>query len=144
MPLLLVHHADAVSPAVDSMRPLSRSGHDQASRVAAAVATLDFVPELIWHSSKLRARQTAEALFLGCNQSATVGPVRGLLPGDPPSWLRDQLAHESRAIALVGHFPHLPALLSALIGDERPFPLHGCVLLEPDGDLWHEVWRFAP
>ena len=126
------------------MRPLSRTGHDQAARLAAAVTAKGVVLDRIWHSSKLRARQTAEALFLGCNQSATVSSVRGLLPGDPPTWMRDQLMHESETIALVGHFPHLLALLSALVGEGQSFPLHGCVLLEPASDAWREVWRFAP
>jgi phosphohistidine phosphatase SixA len=74
--------------------------------------------------------------------------VRGLLPDDPPAWLRDQLAGETRTIALVGHMPHMPRLLRLLVtGDPDAvtvqFPQHGCVALERDSDRWREIWRLG-
>jgi phosphohistidine phosphatase len=145
MTLLLVHHAQAMGPHLDSRRPLSSDGQATAERLAAAVAARGFVPELIWHSGKLRARQTAEALWLAGDHRAAIAAVRGLQPGDPPSWLRDQIGGETRSVALVGHMPHLPALFAALQRSSHAlagFPLHGCVGLEADGDAWREVWRF--
>jgi len=147
MNLLLVHHAEAVDPGVDSRRPLSTAGLATARRVAAAAAARGFVPDLIRHSGKLRARETAEALWEACGQRAGISAARGLQPGDPTGWMADQLAGETRAIALVGHMPHLPALLARLTGAPRDvlpsFPLHGCVGLAADGDGWREVWRFG-
>ena len=144
--ILLIHHADALSPAVDPMRPLSSVGLAGAARVAEGVAVRGAHPDVIWHSGKLRARQTAEAFWRACNPLATMTAVRGLQPDDPPSWMRDQLAGEERTIAVVGHMPHLPRLLAMLVSGSADlsgpsFPLHGCVALEPDGDRWREVWR---
>jgi len=146
--LLLVHHAEAVDPGVDSRRPLSTAGLEAARNLAAAVAARGFTPEVIWHSGKLRARQTAEVLWLAGSQHAAVSATRGLQPGDAPGWMVDQLAGETRALALVGHMPHLPVLLARLTGAPRDaapsFPLHGCVALAPDGDgRWREVWRHS-
>lgn len=143
--ILLVHHADALSPAVDPMRPLSSVGLAGAARVAEGAAARGARPDVIWHSGKLRARQTAEAVWRACNPFAALTAERGLQPDDPPAWMHDRLTGESRTIALVGHMPHLPRLLALLTTgstDVAPsFPQHGCVALEPVGERWREVWR---
>ena len=100
----------------------------------------------MWHSGKLRAKQTAEAVWRACNALAQFSASRDLQPDDPPQWLRDRLRGESRDIAIAGHFPHLPRLLALLVsGGEAgtDFPPHGVVALEThdDGETWHEVWR---
>ena len=145
----MIHHGEAVSPAVDPARPLSGKGLGDVVRLAAAAAENGLKPALIWHSGKLRARQTAEAYWRACNPLSTFAAARGLLPDDPPVWMRDQLAGDTRTIALVGHMPHMPRLLRLLVtGDaEAPhllFPEHGCVVLEADGDRWKEIWRLEP
>lgn len=130
------------------MRPLSETGRAAAARLAAEAAARGVRPELIWHSGKLRARQTAELFWRACNPLARMSAVRGLQPEDPPIWIREQLTGEARSIVLVGHMPHLARLLHALRGapaDATPdFPLHGCVALEAEGDDWKELWRLAP
>jgi phosphohistidine phosphatase len=147
MTLLLVHHAAALEPYADSRRPLSAEGLAIAERLAAAVAARGFTPQLIWHSGKLRARQTAEALWLVGDHSAKMTAVRGLQPGDLPGWLHDQLMGNTRRIAVIGHMPYLSLLLALLVGslgdDVEKFPRHGCVGLEVDGERWREVWRFS-
>src|SRR5688572_16260502 len=101
--IALIHHGEAVSPAVDPARPLSARGLGDVTRLAEKAAEFDLKPDLLWHSGKLRARQTAEAYWRACNPLSTFSAVRGLQPDDPPVWMRDQLAGETRTIALVGH-----------------------------------------
>jgi phosphohistidine phosphatase len=144
--LVLVHHGDAVDAGVDPMRPLSSIGQAATDRLAAAAAGRGVKPDAIWHSGKLRARQTAEIFWKICNPFAPLTAERGLQPDDPPQWIRDRLTGEARTILIVGHMPYLPRLLALLTGarDETraaPFPLHGCIELEPDGDRWKELWR---
>ena len=131
------------------MRPLSDRGRADVARLAEDARARGVRPDVVWPSSKLRARQTAEAFWRACNPLATFGATRGLLPEDPPSWMRDQLAGDPRSILVVGHMPHLPALLHLLCGAAAGppafgFPLHGCVALEADGDRWKELWRIEP
>src|SRR5688572_10825807 len=57
----LVHHAQALSGETDHTRPLSTVGLLQAESVARAAVERGAKPTVIWHSGKLRARQTAEA-----------------------------------------------------------------------------------
>jgi phosphohistidine phosphatase len=144
--IILVHHGDAVGPDIDPMRPLSSIGRAATDRLAGAASQRGVKPDAIWHSGKLRARQTAEIFWKACNPFARLTAERGLLPDDPPQWIRDRLTGEARSILVVGHMPYLPRLLALLTGgrDETraaSFPLHGCVALEPDGDQWKEMWR---
>src|SRR5262245_24829257 len=148
MTLYFVHHAGAVDSQVDPRRPLSILGRLAAERAAAQTAGHGAQPSVVWHSGKLRARQTAEIFWRACNPLAECSATRDLQPGDPPSWMRDRLRGESRDIMIVGHFPHLPALLAMLptpgaAPAPQGFPPHGVVALSTSdqGESWSEVWR---
>jgi phosphohistidine phosphatase len=145
--LFLVHHGDAVGPEVDTRRPLSARGQDEVARVAADAAARGAHPAIVWHSGKLRARQTAEAFWRQCNPFAEFSATRDLQPDDPPDWIRDRLRLETRDVLIAGHFMHLPRLLTLLITPQAHgilnFPQHGVVALASDdqGDTWRELWR---
>lgn len=146
--IFLVHHADAVGPDVDAQRPLSATGWAHAQRLAAEAATRGVKPAAVWHSGKLRARQTADVFWRACNPRAEFAVVRGLRPGDPPSEIKARLAGERRDVMLVGHMPGLPRLLHDLLDldEDTPapsFPQHGLVALEAVDDGWVERWRLA-
>jgi phosphohistidine phosphatase len=143
--VVLVHHADAVDPAVDSQRPLSATGREQAERVGRDLAARGLKPDVIWHSGKLRARQTAAAVWRACNPFAEMTSVRGLLPDDPPDWIRDSVTGETRTVVIVGHMPSLPRIAQSMIrgtpGSAYDFPLHGAVAFEAEQGSWVEMWR---
>ena len=143
--IYLVHHADALPPSVDAQRPLSGFGRAQADHLASRAAALGVAPDVIWHSGKLRARQTAESFLRACNPLAEFSAIRGMQPSDPPAWIRDQVVREARAVMLVGHMPHLPRLLTLLVtGGEDPlleFPPHGMIAIEIVGGKGEERWR---
>jgi phosphohistidine phosphatase len=144
--VFLVHHADAVGPEVDPQRPLSSAGLAHAERLAADAAARGLKPQIIWHSGKLRARQTAEAFWRRLNPLAVFAAQRGLQPTDPPQTIRDLLAAENQDVLLVGHFPSLPRVLALLTENSEDasvsFPQHGLVALERTGNLWKEIFRF--
>lgn len=143
MYLFLVHHGDAVGPDVDFRRPLSDAGRAGVDRVAALAAARGAKPAVVWHSGKLRAKQTAESFWRACNALAELSSTRDLQPDDPPEWIRERLRGEPRDILIAGHFPHLPRLLALLTGSVQEFPPHGVVALVTDdaGETWREVWR---
>ena len=143
MKLFLVHHGDAVGPDVDARRPLSQHGRLAVERLAAQAAARGAKPVVVWHSGKLRAKQTAEAFWRECNALAEFSATRDLQPDDPPEWIRDRLRGEPRDILLAGHYPHMPRLLALLSSDADRFPQHGVVALESqdEGETWKELWR---
>jgi phosphohistidine phosphatase len=147
--LYLVHHGDAVGPDVNPMRPLSDRGRLDVDMLAEKAAAHGAKPDVIWHSGKMRARQTAEAYLRRCNPLAAFSAARGLQPTDPTNWIVETIAGETRHIMLAGHFPHLPRLLGRLIAgnpDAAPadFPLNGIVALEELEGKWVERWRLKP
>jgi phosphohistidine phosphatase len=147
--LFLVHHGDAVGPDVDPMRPLSDRGRVQVDMLAQQAADHGAKPDVIWHSGKLRARQTAEAYWKRCNPLAAFSATRGLQPTDPTSWIAESIAGETRHILLAGHFPHLPRLLGRLVtgnadAPSADFPLNGIVAMEELDGKWVERWRLRP
>jgi phosphohistidine phosphatase len=145
--IYLVHHAEAVGPDVDAQRPLSADGRAHVDRLAINARARGVKPAAIWHSGKLRARQTAEAFLRLCNPLAEYSAIRGLQPDDPAAWIHDRLVGEARDVMLVGHMPHMPRLLTLLVtGRDAPlldFPLHGLVAIEPVGGKYEERWRIG-
>jgi phosphohistidine phosphatase len=145
MHLFLVHHGEAVAADVDARRPLSTIGRANVDRVAALAAARGARPLVVWHSGKLRAKQTAEAYWKACNALADLSVQKDLQPDDPAQRIRDRVRAETRDVMLAGHFPNLPRLLELLVGQTKavPFPTHGVVALvsKDEGATWRELWR---
>jgi len=164
--LYLVHHGDAVGPDIDPARPLSTRGRAEVDQLAQKAADRGAKPSLIWHSGKLRARQTAEAFWRRCNPMAKLVAARGLQPDDPPGWILESVqfawavedipdvednapirTSQPSDIMLVGHFPHLPRLLGLLLSGSSDgaaeFPKNGVVALSESGGRWTEEWRLS-
>ena len=143
--LFLAHHGDALGPGQDPQRPLSPRGRAQADALSTQAAARGVRPAAIWHSGKLRARQTAEAYWRACNPLAEYSATRWAQPGDPPR-LADLLEVETRDVMVVGHLPHLDRLLRHLLLDDEslpPFPVNGLVAVERVDEAWVERWRLA-
>ena len=143
-------------PSRRGCRPRRRSapaavpgGLEAVERLAASMAARGARPAVVWHSGKLRAKQTAEAFWRACNALAEFSATRDLQPDDSPEWMRDRLRGETRDILLAGHFPHMGRLLAHLRGGPAgglgDFPLHGAVALvsEDEGATWSELWRLG-
>jgi phosphohistidine phosphatase len=146
--LLLVHHAAALGPKEDPTQPLSLTGRAWADEAALEAARRGVKPRAVWHSGKLRARQTAEAYWRACHPLASFSAERGLQPGDPPGWIADRLLAENGDLVLVGHMPHVALLLRLLVaGDSHAsgpdFPSHSAIALERNRGTWTETWRIV-
>ena len=146
MKAVLVHHAEAMMPYEDPQRPLTPLGHRQAEWLAEQAKAAGIVPAAIWHSGKLRSRQTAEPFLRLCNPMASFTMVRGLNPGDDASVICDALLRETRDILLVGHRPHIYDLQRSMAPERPLFPTHGMIVLEFDDEkaTWRELWRVRP
>jgi phosphohistidine phosphatase len=136
-----------VGPDVDPARPLSSRGRAEVDLLAQMAAERRVKPLFIWHSGKLRARQTAEAFWRRCNPLSIFAAVRGLQPTDSTLWIVDALPAEED-VMLVGHFPQMPQLLAHLLSGKpeaapEPFPANGMVALERVEGRWVERWRLG-
>lgn len=156
MMLYLMQHAQAVPDEVDAQRPLSLEGRAAALRVAARAAQLGLAPEHIYHSSKLRARQTAEVLAEALHLERTLEELKGLGPKDRAEplarWLRVETQKQTAGgIVLVSHLPLLDRLAALLLtGDEEMgvvmIQYAALLALAPKGDGKHFAvqWLLTP
>ncbi len=118
MLVFLMRHAEAEPGEPDAARPLTVKGRRQARRagrgpfaVAAAVAPL------VEHSGLVRSVQTAELAMRAAGvPSRRLRLLSGLAPEDDPAVTARLLATARRPRLIVGHNPHLAALLALLLG----------------------------
>ncbi len=113
MQLFLVRHAIAVphSPdRPDATRPLTKDGRDKFVRAVRGARALGWRFGRLYHSPLTRAVQTAELLAPLLDGPAIALPDLSRAPDE------EMLAHiEGDCVALVGHEPHLGALLAWLV-----------------------------
>lgn len=132
MHIYLLRHgvaADAGPGTPDSDRALTDEGWRRLRHAAPAWRRVMEVPDVIFVSPLRRARETSSVLLeaLRCGTEPRVEPA--LQPEAPPrlaeALLEAESASGTRAVALVGHEPHLGYLLGLLLtGNPRqPVPL---------------------
>lgn len=122
MNLWLLRHAAAEDRAAsgrDEDRSLTSEGAQRAERVGRGLATLEPGIELILTSPYLRARQTAKAAARPLGAIKKIRESGALEPARSPGEILEELVAEMpAAVLLVGHQPHLGALLGLLVAGE--------------------------
>ncbi len=134
MKLYLVQHGKAKSEAEDPARPLNPEGRRETEIMAAWLGQLGLEVEEIWHSTKLRARETAEILAQKIRVKHGLVEKEGLAPKDDPAPLVKTLENFQGDLLIVGHLPFLSRLASLLVvgtADKEilKFRMSGCVRL---------------
>ncbi len=146
----LVQHADAKKEEVDPSRPLSEKGLQDIKKVASYVSQLNIKVYKIFHSGKLRAKQTAEVLSENLKPTKGITEVGGLAPLDDAEIWEERLKGMTDDIILVGHLPHLDRLASLLLcgnADKNvvSFKMAGIVCIKRnDIGEWSLQWILTP
>src|SRR4030043_449099 len=146
----LVQHADAKKEEIDPASPLSEKGLQDIKKVASYVSQLNIRVYKIFHSSKLRARQTAEILSENLKPIKGISEIDGLAPLDDPNIWAVRLKDIPDDIVLVGHLPHLGKLSSLLLcgnADKNvvSFKMAGMGCLKKDDTgAWSLQWMLTP
>lgn len=147
MRVYLVRHGEAEAA---GERPLSAQGRRHVERVARAAVRAQVRPQHIYHSGKLRAKQTAEILgqHLGHKD---VRQVPGLNPNDDPEESNHLVDSPSGDLILVGHLPHLERFASLLLLEDDTKPLvvfppasMACLERNPTAGNWLLCWLITP
>lgn len=151
MRLYLVQHAESKRGEEDPLRPLSERGWKDIRKVAKyAEEYLHIQVNQIVHSSKLRAKQTAEVLAEHLHPAKGVMAAESLEPlADPKVW-GNCLAETTEDIMIVGHLPHLGKLAGYLLSRDESrevvaFRMGGITCLERDeSGRWTVQWIITP
>lgn len=122
MEIWLLRHAAAEDRAAsgrDADRTLTEDGHRRAREVARGLAALEPEIELVLTSPYWRARQTAEPAAQALKLNGHLKETRALEPDRDPSEILDEVRAEGvESVLLVGHEPHLGALLGRLVAGQ--------------------------
>ncbi len=148
MDFFLVRHGDARSSSEDPRRPLSPRGLEEVETVARAAAGRIAV-SAIFHSDKLRARQTAEIFGRFVSAENGVRQITGLAPEDDPWIVKAELESAAAPLMLVGHLPHLARLASLLLTGQSErqtvdFSTATIVCLSWERGAWSISWSISP
>ncbi len=151
MKLYLIQHGEAKPESEDPERSLTARGEKEVVAVSKAAGGLQIRPSKIFHSGKLRAKQTAQIIASALKISnSLVQPSQGLNPNDDIHTWAERISKEKEDLMLVGHLPFLEKLTSFLLcGDENArvvlFRYGAIVCLDQKGDKgWAVRWILTP
>ena len=121
MRLYLIQHGEAKSEVEDPERSLTARGEEEVKAISRIAAGLNIRPSKIYHSGKMRAKQTAEIIASALKiPDPSVQSVQGLSPNDDFRPWAERISKERKDLMLVGHLPFLERLTSFLLcGDEN-------------------------
>jgi phosphohistidine phosphatase len=150
MKLYLVQHAKAASEQQDPQRSLTEEGKRDIEKIAAFIKPLNLTVDILWHSGKKRAAQTAQ--FLADAINVRQGPIArdGLAPNDDVTVLRDEVSAVQQDIMIVGHLPFLDKLASLLLTASQSaatvsFKNAGLICLyRSEDNHWRIDWMITP
>jgi phosphohistidine phosphatase len=150
MALYLVQHGKSLSKDQDPDQGLSPIGMDETRHMAMIAAEHNVAVHRINHSTKTRARQTAEIFAEILAPKEGVHVVEGIKPLDDVTAHGSLLTSEDN-LMLVGHLPFMARLTSYLLtGHIEPpvfaFQNSGIVCLDKpvDDDNWQIIWSLMP
>lgn len=147
--LYLVRHGQAVSDQVDSKRPLTEKGHADVAKLTNFLKPLDISVNVIWHSGKTRAAQTAEIVGSVVKSEEGIVERQGLSPNDPVDNIALKINAADGNIMIVGHLPFV-GRMAAYLTTGRPDDAMGfnegsiaCLERDHDGKWWL-TWMIYP
>lgn len=141
--IYLMRHARAALPAPggrDFERPLDNTGYAEAELIADRAADKRFAPDVVFSSTALRCRETAQAVRRAFNDTFEVTYVDEMYNAEPAIYLSLLSAQtQARSVMLVGHNPAMEAVTEALIGQQKMaallpsgFPTAGLAVLDAE------------
>jgi len=150
MALLLVQHGKSLPKYEDPEQGLSDEGVLDVKRIADAAKKYGVNVSCIKHSSKKRARQTADIFASALQPALGVQEIGGIKPMDDVATFAANIS-SGEDLMLVGHLPFMEKLVSFLITGSiaRPvikFQNGGIVCLDeyPDSHSWVIKWTLMP
>ncbi|MHA1583989.1 MAG: SixA phosphatase family protein [Promethearchaeota archaeon] len=155
MRIYLIQHALAKSKSEDPDRGLTNNGIEILRNTAMSAQKLtNIAPNQIFHSGKLRAKQTAEILAEYFPPKEGLFEKTGLLPlDDPEIWVNELNSIEENTM-IIGHLPFLENFCTILLNRQEntiKFENAGIIALERTNETTQvrnqernqkKIWKF--
>jgi phosphohistidine phosphatase len=147
MYLYLVRHGNASDFVYKN--PLSEKGIIEIKGIISIINNKNIKVKAIYHSNKLRTKQTANLLSKAIESELGVIQKDGLLPLDDIDSIRNFISAANDNIMLVGHLPYMNELASSLTElpkqDENiQFDTGTLLCLKKNNSVWQVQWALRP
>jgi len=129
---------------------LTLSGESEVNQIGEALFSKEIQLDHIYHSGKLRARQTAEIVKSKLGVDIAISEKEGLKPNDSVSAFAGNLMDENGNIMVVGHLPFMADLTAHLLEKTKSemmfrFNTASVACLEDALPLgWNLLWFINP
>jgi phosphohistidine phosphatase len=151
MKVYLMQHGKPLREEENPDRPLSEQGTRDVEKMAAFLEKSGVRIEEVFHSTKTRARQTAELMIRTLNPGIKPIEKTGLSPMDDVRLISEEIDRSENDLMIVGHLPHLARLSSFLITGSQDKPIvrfqQGgvvCLTREEGYNHWSVAWMLTP
>lgn len=147
--IYLARHAEAAHPSEDPYQALNERGKKNAKNLAHFLKKAGITVERVYHSSKLRSKETAEILDSVLSQTHQLQYMPQLDPDRSIEPLCEKIAELPDKTLLVGHLPNLELLSNYLInGNFSTTPISfspaTIACFQQNGHAWLLQWLVLP
>lgn len=150
MALYLVQHGKSFSKEQNPEQSLTEEGIAQIKLIGQVARGYNVNVDIIRHSGKKRARQTAEIFSEALQKKTNIEEIQGIKPMDNAKQLACQLKNNENAM-YVSHLPFLGKLLSYLITGSLDYSVFriqngGIICLDQrqGSKAWEIKWALMP
>lgn len=147
MRLYLIQHGIALPESEDPQKGLSDKGVVQTQKMAEFLRRQDTKIDLIWHSKKLRAVQTAQIFFQHIT-AAEIVERDDINPQDSVDEFAAELQAADKDAMIVGHLPFLQKLAAKMLANSTNIDLisfkNSRVVCLEYKENWKVLWMVSP
>ena len=146
MKLYLMRHGRAQNKNIDPDQGLSDEGRTEVLQLASKLTAHDVHFGQIIHSSKTRARQTAELVRGAISDSTECMESDDIKPNDDPEIILNKIPDWTVDTLIVSHLPFIPGLIQKLCPGNSTiiFETATMACLEKKGMNWEVLWVESP
>lgn len=145
----LVRHGESYTPEQNRERPLNEQGKIDIRLLADELSKKNVKIDAIYHSNKLRSKQTADILASILTPANAVVAIPALDPEESINQLSYEIENLKENALLVGHLPNLEILTAYLLNLGTStlgfaFAPGAVACLKHDGDKYTLEWFISP
>lgn len=150
MKIYLVQHGECELIGSHSEQTLNETGKRDIQHLANFLSKKKLQVSHLYHSEKVRARETAEILLSGITSLNGIELLPGINPMDSVIPIVKQINGWNEDVLIVGHLPFMTKCVAKLITDDENnsvviFERGTIVCLEKIGDIdWAINWMLRP
>jgi len=149
MKLYLMRHGEATASPQNPEQTLTPQGRSNLEKLAGQLAQKGIRVKQVFHSEKMRARQSAEIMAIQIAPDISLQAHSRIKPNDDPQLILDDIKQWHDDTLIVSHLPFIPGLLGLLLTSPQPshpitFEPGTVICLSRENTSWQIEWIESP